>query len=172
MNEKQKLVVIGNGMAGARFVEETVMLGGRDLYDITVIGEETCGNYNRILLSSVLSGSHDPDDIFINPLNWYAENGVDLHAGRSGDRRGPQGKDGLRIRRSIDPLRQAGYRHGQQRVRSAHGTGFTKRMGHTGMGPSCSARWRIAPGSSNTPTTPNVRPSSVAACSAWKRQRV
>ena len=81
MNEKQKLVVIGNGMAGARFVEETVLLGGRDLYDITVIGEETCGNYNRILLSSVLSGSHDPDDIFINPLNWYAENGVDLHAG-------------------------------------------------------------------------------------------
>ena len=81
MTEKQKLVVIGNGMAGARFVEETVTLGGRDLYDITVIGEETCGNYNRILLSSVLSGSHDPDDIFINPLNWYAENGVDLHAG-------------------------------------------------------------------------------------------
>ncbi len=81
MTEKQKLVVIGNGMAGARFVEETVMLGGRDRYDITVIGEETCGNYNRILLSSVLSGSHDPDDIFINPLNWYAENGVDLHAG-------------------------------------------------------------------------------------------
>ena len=81
MTEKQKLVVIGNGMAGARFVEETVMLGGGDLYDITVIGEETCGNYNRILLSSVLSGSHDPDDIFINPVNWYAENGVDLHAG-------------------------------------------------------------------------------------------
>ena len=81
MTEKQKLVVIGNGMAGARFVEETVAMGGRDLYDITVIGEETCGNYNRILLSSVLSGSHRPDDIFINPLDWYEENGVELHAG-------------------------------------------------------------------------------------------
>ena len=81
MTEKQKLVVIGNGMAGARFVEETVSLGGRDLYDITVVGEETCGNYNRILLSSVLSGSHHPDDIFINPLGWYEENGVELHAG-------------------------------------------------------------------------------------------
>ena len=81
MTEKQKLVVIGNGMAGARFVEETVALGGQDIYDITVIGEETCGNYNRILLSSVLSGSHDPDDIFINPLGWYDENGVELHAG-------------------------------------------------------------------------------------------
>ena len=78
---KQKLVVIGNGMAGARFVEEMVGLGGRDAYDITVLGEETCGNYNRILLSGVLSGSHDPDDIFINPLDWYEENSVTLHAG-------------------------------------------------------------------------------------------
>ena len=80
-SEKQKLVVIGNGMAGARFVEEMVGLGGQDAYDITVIGEESCGNYNRILLSGVLSGSHDADDIFINPLDWYAENDVTLHAG-------------------------------------------------------------------------------------------
>ena len=78
---KQKLVVVGNGMAGARFVEEMVGLGGQERYDITVIGEESCGNYNRILLSGVLSGSHDSDDIFINPLNWYAENDVTLHAG-------------------------------------------------------------------------------------------
>ncbi len=81
MAEKQKLVVIGNGMAGARLVEEVVSLGGQDFYDITVIGEESCGNYNRILLSGVLSGSHDPDDIFINPLDWYEENGIELHAG-------------------------------------------------------------------------------------------
>ena len=74
-------MVIGNGMAGARFVEEMVSLGGQEFYDITVIGEETWGNYNRILLSGVLSGSHDPDDIFINPLSWYEENGVTLHAG-------------------------------------------------------------------------------------------
>ena len=79
--EKKKLVVIGNGMAGARFVEEMVGLGGQDTYDIAVIGEESCGNYNRILLSGVLSGSHDADDIFINPLDWYAENDVTLHAG-------------------------------------------------------------------------------------------
>ena len=81
MAEKQKLVVIGNGMAGARLVEEVVSLGGQESYDITVLGEESCGNYNRILLSGVLSGSHDPDDIFINPLDWYEENGVELHAG-------------------------------------------------------------------------------------------
>ena len=81
MAEKKQLVVIGNGMAGARFVEEIVSLGGQEFYDITVIGEETWGNYNRILLSGVLSGSHDPDDIFINPLSWYEENDVTLHAG-------------------------------------------------------------------------------------------
>ena len=81
MVEKQKLVVIGNGMAGARLVEEVVSLGGQESYDITVLGEESCGNYNRILLSGVLSGSHDPDDIFINPLDWYEENGIELHAG-------------------------------------------------------------------------------------------
>ncbi len=80
-SEKQKLVVVGNGMAGARFVEEMVALGGQDIYDIEVIGEESCGNYNRILLSGVLSGSHDADDIFINPLQWYEENDVTLHAG-------------------------------------------------------------------------------------------
>lgn len=81
MAKKQKLVVIGNGMAGARFVEEMLVMGGQDRYDITVFGEEPYGNYNRILLSGVLSGSHDPNDIFINPLSWYEENGVELHSG-------------------------------------------------------------------------------------------
>ena len=81
MAEKQKLVVVGNGMAGARFVEEVLSLGGQDQYDITVFGEEPYGNYNRILLSGVLAGSHDPKDIFINPLPWYEENDITLHAG-------------------------------------------------------------------------------------------
>jgi nitrite reductase (NADH) large subunit len=81
MAEKQKLVVVGNGMAGARFVEDVLALGGRDKYDITVFGEEPYGNYNRILLSGVLAGSHDPQDIFINPLSWYEENGIQLNAG-------------------------------------------------------------------------------------------
>ena len=48
-----------------------------------VFGDEPCGNYNRILLSGVLSGSHKPDDIFINPISWYAANGVTLHAGQA-----------------------------------------------------------------------------------------
>ena len=81
MAEKQKLVVVGNGMAGARFVEEVLSLGGQDQYDITVFGEEPYGNYNRILLSGVLAGTHDPKDIFINPLPWYEENDITLHTG-------------------------------------------------------------------------------------------
>ena len=47
-----------------------------------MFGDEPCGNYNRILLSSVLSRSHKPDDIFINPMSWYAARGITLHAGQ------------------------------------------------------------------------------------------
>ncbi|MEK7216716.1 MAG: nitrite reductase large subunit NirB [Chloroflexota bacterium] len=81
MGTKQQLVVIGNGMAGARFLEELLARGGGDQYEITVFGSEPYGNYNRILLSSVLAGSHDPQDIIMNPLDWYAANGITLHAG-------------------------------------------------------------------------------------------
>jgi nitrite reductase (NADH) large subunit len=79
--KKQKLVVIGNGMAGARVVEELLARGGADLFQITMFGEEPYGNYNRILLSDVLNGSHDASEIFLNPLAWYEENGIKLHAG-------------------------------------------------------------------------------------------
>jgi NAD(P)H-nitrite reductase large subunit len=78
---RQRLVVIGNGMSGARLVEETLARGGADRYDVTIFGDEPHGNYNRILLSSVLAGSHESKDIFINPFSWYAANGVTLHAG-------------------------------------------------------------------------------------------
>ena len=81
MREKQRLVVIGNGMAGARLVEDVLSRGGGALYDIVVFGDEPYGNYNRILLSGVLAGTHDPKDIFINPLAWYDDNAVRLHAG-------------------------------------------------------------------------------------------
>ena len=81
MSAKQRLVVIGNGMAGARLVEDVLARGGRDRFTISVFGNEPHGNYNRILLSGVLAGSHQPRDIFINPLSWYAQQGVVLHAG-------------------------------------------------------------------------------------------
>src|SRR5436190_14805892 len=78
---KERLVVIGNGMAGARFVEELLARNGRAHFDVVMFGDEPYGNYNRILLSGVLSGTHDPKDIFINPLAWYEENNIRLHAG-------------------------------------------------------------------------------------------
>jgi nitrite reductase (NADH) large subunit len=81
LKRRSKLAVIGNGMAGARFVEELLARGGGDRFAVTVFGDEPYGNYNRILLSSVLAGSHDPEDIFINPLSWYEANGVALRAG-------------------------------------------------------------------------------------------
>ena len=56
---KQKLVVVGNGMAGARAVEEVLARGGGDQFDIVMFGDEPYGNYNRILLSNVLSGAQD-----------------------------------------------------------------------------------------------------------------
>jgi nitrite reductase (NADH) large subunit len=78
---KQKLVVIGNGMAGARAVEEVLARGGAEQFDIVMFGDEPYGNYNRIMLSNVLSGAQDLDEIYINPLDWYAENDITLHAG-------------------------------------------------------------------------------------------
>ncbi len=78
---KQQLVVVGNGMAGARAVEEVLALGGAERFEITMFGDEPYGNYNRIMLSNILSGIQDASEIFINPLAWYEENGVTLHAG-------------------------------------------------------------------------------------------
>ena len=78
---RRRLVVIGNGMGGGRFVEELVGRNGRELFDIVVFGEEPYGCYNRILLSSVLAGQHQPRDIVTHPPAWYAENGVTLRMG-------------------------------------------------------------------------------------------
>ncbi|MDR5739692.1 FAD-dependent oxidoreductase [Caballeronia sp. LZ016] len=77
---RQRLVVIGNGMAGMRTVEELLKIAP-ELYDITVFGAEPHGNYNRILLSPVLAGEKQMDDIIINTRDWYAANGITLHAG-------------------------------------------------------------------------------------------
>src|SRR5437764_1358470 len=85
MQMKQNLVVIGNGMAGVRAVEEILQRGGRDQFHITIFGDEPYGNYNRILLSNVLNGTQDEQDIFLNPLQWYRENGITLHAGVRAD---------------------------------------------------------------------------------------
>ena len=79
--DKQKLVMIGNGMAGVRTLEELLKLAPEQ-YDITVFGAEPHGNYNRILLSPVLSGEMTLPEIMLNDLDWYRDNGITLHAGR------------------------------------------------------------------------------------------
>jgi nitrite reductase (NADH) large subunit len=78
--DKPSLVVIGNGMAGMRTVEELLKLD-RDMYRITVFGAEPHGNYNRILLSPVLAGEKTVEDIMLHTREWYAANGITLHAG-------------------------------------------------------------------------------------------
>ena len=79
--KKEKLVLVGNGMAGMRTLEELLTIAP-DQYDITVFGAEPHGNYNRILLSPVLAGEKTVEQIMLNDLDWYAERGITLHAGR------------------------------------------------------------------------------------------
>ena len=78
---KEKLILIGNGMAGVRTLEELLKLTP-DHYDITVFGGEPYGNYNRILLSPVLAGEKTIDEIMLNDEQWYADNGITLHKGK------------------------------------------------------------------------------------------
>lgn len=79
---RQKLVVIGNGMAGMRTVQELLAIAP-GLYDITVFGAEPHPHYNRILLSPVLAGERSLQDIVLNDWDWYREQGITLHAGRT-----------------------------------------------------------------------------------------
>ena len=88
---KEKLVVIGNGMAGLRTVEE-LLERAPDQYDITVFGDEPYGNYNRILLSPVLAGEKTIDEIMLNDLAWYDDNNIKLLHG--------EGKRVIEIRRN------------------------------------------------------------------------
>jgi nitrite reductase [NAD(P)H] large subunit len=80
-DNRRRLVVIGNGMAGARVVEEILARDGARQFSITMFGDEPYGNYNRIMLSHVLSGEESHEAIFLNSLEWYDENGITLHAG-------------------------------------------------------------------------------------------
>lgn len=78
---KMKLVMVGNGMAGVRTLEELFKLAP-DLYDVTVFGAEPHPNYNRILLSPVLAGEQTLEQIVLNDYAWYASHGVTLHVGK------------------------------------------------------------------------------------------
>lgn len=77
---KQNLVVIGNGMAGMRTIEELLKIDP-ELYNITVFGNEPYGNYNRIMLSPVLAGEKTIGEIMLNTEEWYEENNITLKKG-------------------------------------------------------------------------------------------
>jgi NAD(P)H-dependent nitrite reductase small subunit len=79
-DHRRKLVVVGNGMAAMRTVEELVA-DAPDAYEITVFGAEPRGNYNRILLSPLLAGDKAHADIELHSLQWYADRGITLHVG-------------------------------------------------------------------------------------------
>ena len=78
---RQRLVVVGSGMATTRLVEELVARRATELYDVTVLGDEPVAPYNRILLSAVLEGTHRPEALTLRSPEWYAEHGVDLRLG-------------------------------------------------------------------------------------------
>jgi nitrite reductase (NADH) large subunit len=78
--KKSKLVMVGNGMAGVRTLEELLKIAP-DLYDITVFGAEPHPNYNRILLSPVLAGEQTLEQIVLNDWSWYEDHHITLHAG-------------------------------------------------------------------------------------------
>lgn len=78
--EKMKLVLVGNGLAGMRCLEDLLDMAP-DRYEVTVIGEEPWGNYNRIMLSPVLSGDKSIEDIMLHPHAWYSDKGIHFIAG-------------------------------------------------------------------------------------------
>ena len=79
--KRMKLVMVGNGMAGVRTLEELLKIAP-DQYDICVFGAEPHANYNRILLSPVLAGEMTLKEIMLNDEDWYAANRIRLHLGK------------------------------------------------------------------------------------------
>ena len=82
MVEKKKLILVGNGMAGVRAIEEILNVS-KDLFEITIFGKEPHPNYNRILLSKVLQGDTKVEDITLNDWDWYKDNQITLYTGET-----------------------------------------------------------------------------------------
>ncbi|MGE7760244.1 nitrite reductase large subunit NirB [Peribacillus sp. NPDC097895] len=79
---KQKLVLVGNGMAGLRCIE-SIIRNDPNAFEITIFGSEPHVNYNRILLSSVLQGNTSFEDITLNERNWYTKHNIELYSGET-----------------------------------------------------------------------------------------
>ena len=104
--KQQKLIVIGNGMAAVRFLEN-MLKQDTCPYEITVFGSEPHGGYNRILLSPLLSGEQTLEDIITHPYQWYEENKITLISGKliiSIDRENKQITDNDNNQYSYDKL--------------------------------------------------------------------
>jgi nitrite reductase (NADH) large subunit len=78
--QRQRLLLVGNGMAGMRTINE-ILARDRERFEIEVIGAEPHPNYNRILLSSVLAGEKEIDEIVLHSREWYARNSIELSLG-------------------------------------------------------------------------------------------
>ena len=133
-DSRRRLVVIGNGMAGARTVEEILARGGAEQFAITMFGDEPYGNYNRIMLSHVLSGEETDADIFLNTCDWYVENDITLHAGVRVTRIDRFAKRGVLRRRPGHPVRPADHRHRQPLVHAADRRACTHRRRRAAAG--------------------------------------
>ncbi|MCY8515621.1 NADPH-nitrite reductase [Bacillus atrophaeus] len=88
---KKQLVLVGNGMAGVRAIEEILSVS-KDEFQITIFGSEPHPNYNRILLSKVLQGDTDIKDITLNDWNWYEENNIQLYTNETVIKVDPENK--------------------------------------------------------------------------------
>ncbi len=109
--KKMKLVMVGNGMAGVRTLEELIKLEP-NLYDMTVFGAEPYPNYNRIMLSPVLAGEQGIQDIILNDLDWYQQHNITLHLNKKVVRIDRSKKNCLRRRWHAGRIRSpvAGHR--------------------------------------------------------------
>src|SRR3989304_9212712 len=80
MDRRRRLVRIGNGMAGAKVVQE-ILSRDPEQFHVVMFGAEPYGNYDRTLLSDVLTGAKDAKGIFLNSLDWYRDHDITLHTG-------------------------------------------------------------------------------------------
>ena len=80
--QRRRLVIVGNGMAGTRTLEEILARAPHE-FEVTVFGAEPHGNYNRIMLSPVLAGEKQFTDIITHDRDWYADRGIELIAGEA-----------------------------------------------------------------------------------------
>ncbi len=148
---KQKLVVIGNGMAGARAVEEVLARGGADSSTSSCSATSRTATTTASCCPTSSAARRTPSEIFINPLDWYEENGITLHAGARVVDIDRAARGRRRGQRRPPALRQAADRHRQPRLHSADGRRERHRGQDASRASSASAPSTTATASSRLP---------------------